>query len=561
MNTHDIEDLYPLSPQQQGMLLGTLSAIEPGMYIEQESFTLRERLNLPAFRQAWERILDRHAAFRTAFVWKDQEEPLQGVFRRVELPLQQHDWRGLSTPERAARLSAFLASDRRRGFDLSQAPLMRLALLRIADDRYEFVWTTHHIVMDGWCLPLITKEITVLYAAFCRGEEPELEPAPPYREYIAWLRRQDVAEAESFWRSYLAGFTSPTPLGREEGAFDVGGTRAYGSQDALVSAAATSTLRGLTRQHRVTMSTLAHGAWALLLSRYSGQHDTVVGTTVSGRPPDLPGAESIVGLFINTLPLRVQMVPESLLLPWLADVQARHLDLRRFEYCSAGHVQQWSQVPGWSKLYDSVLVFENYPTNGTPGADAGSDGARFAGAQTAYALTVMLAEGRELLIRVVHDRRRVGDPAAARVLRHFQELLLTIASDPNKRLAELIARIPEDEIPQVSAPRQLEARSMTYVAPRTETEKVLSEMWTEVLGLETVGVNENFFELGGHSLIAMQFMSRLRDTFQLELPLRLLFESSTIAELAVVIEDLLLHEIEALPEEEAQQLLGGLGER
>jgi acyl carrier protein len=113
----------------------------------------------------------------------------------------------------------------------------------------------------------------------------------------------------------------------------------------------------------------------------------------------------------------------------------------------------------------------------------------------------------------------------------------------------------------VSAPRQLEARSMTYVAPRTETEKVLSEMWTEVLGLETVGVNENFFELGGHSLIAMQFMSRLRDTFQLELPLRLLFESSTIAELAVVIEDLLLHEIEALPEEEAQQLLGGLGER
>jgi acyl carrier protein len=203
-------------------------------------------------------------------------------------------------------------------------------------------------------------------------------------------------------------------------------------------------------------------------------------------------------------------------------------------------------------------VYENYPATG-PSGDATHRAAdvRFTGAQTAHALTIILAEGRELMIRVVHDRRRVGDRAAEQVVRHLQRLLGRVGSDPLQRLSEVADLIPEEEIPDVGPPRRAAASAGAFVAPRTRTEEAISRMWTEVLGLERIGVNDNFFELGGHSLVAMQFMSRLRDVFQVELPLRVLFESGTIAELAGVVEEIILREIEALPEDEAARLLSG----
>jgi non-ribosomal peptide synthase protein (TIGR01720 family) len=216
----DIEDVYPLSPVQEGMLFHTMVAPESGVYVPQLSCVLRGDLRPAAFREAWQRVIDRHPVLRTAIHWVDSDRPLQVVRRRVELPLEEQDWRGLPPAEQEERLAAYLRADRARGFVPSWAPLMRLALFRSSEDTYRLAWSNHHLVLDGWSVPIVLTEVLACYEAICLGREPVLPPGRPFRDYIAWLQGQDLAAAEAYWRGALRGFRAPTPLGADRA--DVG---------------------------------------------------------------------------------------------------------------------------------------------------------------------------------------------------------------------------------------------------------------------------------------------------------------------------------------------------
>src|SRR5918992_5603908 len=292
MKMKNVEDIYPLSPLQQGLLFHTLQAPESGVYFEQVSAVLGGDLKVASFERAWQKVRERHALLRTAFLWEGLDESLQVVRSKVTLPWMQEDWRGLSPPEQQGRFEAFLEADRVRGFELGQAPLMRCALLRVAEDAYQFVWSHHHLLLDGWSLPLVLKEVLAYYEAYCGGREVHLERPRPYRDYIAWLQRQDLARAEGFWREALQGITAPTPLsiGRSEGVRLEREPR-YAERGLRVSAAVTGRLQALARAHRLTLNTLVQGAWALLLSRYSGEEEVLFGARVSGRPAALGGVE------------------------------------------------------------------------------------------------------------------------------------------------------------------------------------------------------------------------------------------------------------------------------
>ncbi len=315
-----VEDVYPLSPMQQGLLFHSLLDAEGQQaYFEQLACTLEGDLDEDAFLRAWQRVVERHPALRTGFAWGDLGEPLQIVRRGVEVPVLRQDWRGLPQDEQQKRLRDHAAADRSRGFDLARPPLMRLALIRLDERRWRFLWSFHHLLFDGWCFSILFNEVF----AFAKDGDPASAQPRPYRDYIAWLSRQDRAAAERFWRGALAGFTVPNRLEVDH----PGGEGGHAEQEIRLSAEATDALQKLAQRTRVTLNSVIQGAWALLLARLSGREDVVFGTVVSGRPADLAGVESMVGLFINTLPLRAGVDPSARLSTWLRDLQQRQTEL------------------------------------------------------------------------------------------------------------------------------------------------------------------------------------------------------------------------------------------
>jgi amino acid adenylation domain-containing protein len=440
MKMENLEDLYELSPMQQGMLFHSLADPESGVYVELLSCVVHGKLNVSAFKRAWQRVMERHSVWRTSFYWEGLDKPIQVVNRGLDLPWEQHDWRGLSPVEQQKQLEALLQTERKLGFDLAQAPLMRLTLIQADEDAYHFIWSHHHLLLDGWSLSLVLKEVFAFYEAFCRGQDLHLEYSRPYRDYIDWLQQQSLSEAEAFWRQTLKGFSAPTPLAVDRALASLSSeAHSYSEHQIQLSAVVTAELQSLARQHQLTLNTLVQGAWALLLSRYSGQQDVVFGATVSGRPADLVGVESMVGLFINTLPVRVSVSPEADLVDWLKQLQAQQVELRQYEYSPLVQVQGWSDVPRGLPLFESIVVFENYPVDASlQQQDGGLEIGNVRGVeQTNYPLTVVVGPGTQLLLRLSYDCRRFDADTITRMLGHLQTLLEGIATDPQQRLVDL----------------------------------------------------------------------------------------------------------------------------
>lgn len=542
MNKKNIEAIYSLSGAQQGMLFESLYAPDSGIHIEQFICNI-SNLNVGLFEQSWQRIVQSHATFRTGFVWKQQDEPLQIILRQVEVLLTQQDWRKYTLPEQQQQLQVYLASDRSLGFNLSKPPLIRLALFQTSDDTYQFVWTHHHILMDGWCGPLVFQELFSFYQALSKRQQIQLPPTYAYKDYINWLKKQDLSQTEAFWRNTLQEFKKPTLLGIKVESSSFSDSEAgYVENIADLQASLLNQLQSLAKAHRLTLNTLVQGIWALLLSRYSQEEDVVFGITVSGRPPDLAGVESMIGLFINTLPLKIKVSPQSDFWLWLKEIQSHNVELRQYEFTPTGLVHQWSELPGSLPLYESILVFENYPTNVLVPefAELKIDifDIQTIGAQTKYSLTLLIGAGSELTFKLVYDQRRFPQRNVSYVLEHFVTLLNSIIAKPKQSLAELLAQIPTEQIPQYRVIKSFfQPRSQKVaVAPGNLIEEVLAQIWTGVMGIESLSIDDNFFELGGHSLLATQMMSRVRNAFQIELPLGCLFEAPTIFGLAKFIQ-------------------------
>ncbi|MBD1924288.1 amino acid adenylation domain-containing protein [Microcoleus sp. FACHB-831] len=451
MGKGNVEDFYPISPMQQGMLFHTIYEPNSGVYFEQLSCTIQGNLNVEFFQRAWQQVIDRHPILRTCFIWEGIKEPVQAVQRQVKLPWQQYDWQEIPTTEQQQKLEFFLQADREQGFDLKQTPPMRLTLIRLSKDSYRFIWSHHHILLDGWSNPILLKEIFDYYSAFCQGEELSLPRPRPYRDYIAWLHQQKLSQAEAFWREKLIGFGSPTTLKITQNQLSVGDTQSsYDDQEIHLSATTTTALQSLARQHQLTLNTLVQAAWALLLSRYSGENDVVFGTAVSGRPPSLIGSDAMVGLFINTLPVRVKIGASDTLLSWLKQLQAQQVDARQYEYTPLAEIQRWSEVAGGMPLFESLIVFENYPLDAAVqqiNQDLQiKDVISFE--KTNYPLTVMAVPGAELSLKMLYDTQRFDAATIQRILGHLQTLLAGMVAEPNQSLATL-PMLTKDELHQL----------------------------------------------------------------------------------------------------------------
>ncbi|MET0398428.1 MAG: non-ribosomal peptide synthase/polyketide synthase, partial [Longimicrobiaceae bacterium] len=447
----EVEDVYPLTPMQEGMLFHTLYAPGSGIYVRQSVFVLEGPLDDWALERAWQGVVARHEALRAGFAWEGVHRPVQRIHREPGVPFGRTDWRGLAPADVQARLETYLTEDRVRGFDPACAPLMRLELFCLAREEHRLLWTTHHVIVDGWSLSLIFRDVLALYTVYARGEAtPRLEPAGRYRDYVAWLERQDRSRAESYWRAALVGFDAPTRLRLPKAAGHDGGDGITGSAKAVFDEAAMRPLRELAARRGVTMNTLVQGAWALLLSRYAGEDDVVFGAAVSGRPAELPGVEATVGLFINSLPVRARVDSTAPAGEWLEAFQERQVRAREYEYSPLVEVKKWSGVPDGEPLFETLVAFDNFPVVRASGEAAG--GLRVRGAagmdQTDYPLSLVAHAAATLTLDLRYDRGLVEAETAERMAGHLQAALEAMAASPERPLAA-VSLLREAERAQV----------------------------------------------------------------------------------------------------------------
>ncbi|WP_018905482.1 non-ribosomal peptide synthetase [Variovorax paradoxus] len=424
----NLADLYPLSPMQAGMLFHSLLAPGGSAYLNQLRVDI-DGLDAERFKAAWRAVLERHEVLRTGFV--QGEAAWQWVARQVEVPLTQHDWRGRADASEA--LDALAGEQLAQGFDLAQPPLMRLMLVRVRDDRYHFVWTMHHLLLDGWSTSQLMGEVLRHYA----GEAPAA-PGGRYADYIAWLQGRDGAADERHWRQELARLDGPTWLANTlpKPAVEQGG---HGMHRHEIDAPRTRALLEAARRERVTLNTLVQAAWALLLARHTGQRSVSFGATVAGRPVDLPGAQQMLGLFINTLPVIATLQPDQRVGDWLRALQARNLAAQDHEHTPLYEVQRWAGQGG-QDLFDSLVVFENYPLDQALKQQA-PGGLRFGEVrnreETNYPLTLSVHQGDTLVLGYSHARSQFDEAAVGGLAVHMDRLLGLLAHAPDARLGDV----------------------------------------------------------------------------------------------------------------------------
>nr|WP_227106804.1 non-ribosomal peptide synthetase [Chromobacterium rhizoryzae] len=431
-----IQDILPLSPLQRGVLFHTLFAPGSPVYFEQLICRLDGAVDPAAMADALERLAERHPILRTAFVTKGQAEPRQVVFRRARAPLAVHDWSQDDAAERERRLEALLDEDRRRGFQLNRPPLMRLTLLRYGPAEWRLIWSHHHILLDGWSLPILMRD----YFALLSGAALP-PPPPPFSAYLSWLGRQDQDAAASRWRALLGDLAAPTPLGLDRPALPGALAGAdVGQIERGLDYRVDGDLAAAAERCRVTPGTLLLGAWAILLSRYARQDDVVFGLTLSGRAIDLPGVDGMAGLLINSLPLRLATPADAALPQWLAEVQRRQLELQSLSHSDLADVQRHSGVPRGQPLFETLVAIDNFPI----GDALPSDGLGFRISdvsqreRTHYPLTLTLVPGADgLSLKLGFDRARVDEAPAAALAEAYLELLRQIAARPDAALREL----------------------------------------------------------------------------------------------------------------------------
>jgi len=691
----NIDDLLPLAPLQALMFTHALAEPQSPLLVEQFRATIDGPLEVATLREAWQTAVARHAMLRAAPAWEGLKKPLLVVRERVELPWQEFDWRDECDEIQQTKLVILLGDDRRQGFELAQAPLWRVQLIRLRDERWQLIWTCHHLVLDGWSLGIVLGEVFAAYAQLRHEGTPQLPPAGAFRDYFAWLAKQKAPVDKEFWRAQLAGCQPLGGLPVERLPFEVPSSEpGHGETERRLKPTTSARLREIARRWRVGEGVLVQAAWSILLGRYFEREEVLFGCAVSGRPTDVPLVESIVGPFVNNVPLRVQVALSSPVQALCQQLQQAGSEVQPHEHCTLEQIAQAAGLADRGRLYDTLVVFENYPHSETTAQQVGdlvvSD--LQGTVSSAFPLTLIAQPAETLRLRMLYDRKRYSELTASGLLEQVETLLENMVARPEARVEELslaqcndratlacegrtlkildlagqqaptgmpgevwqeesgtaprrigyralaaadgeleylgpssatvqrgrfsvepaeIARVLElhplvaraavvghasrggqtqlaayiepqtsariaidageygllvgqlhrfaemrlpppmiptawrvvDKLPLIASgevhlaalPEPMRERGLTshaYVAPRDEMESRVAGIWSQVLGVEPVGVTDRFVDLGGYSSLAVTLLARLESEFDRRLPLAALFEEPTVAHLA-----------------------------
>jgi thioesterase domain-containing protein len=521
-----IENIYSLSPIQR--LYIAIDSQQPEVGLVQLVYGFSGDLVPHALEQAWHETVNRHTALRTTFFSEGLPEPVQIVHFDVSIRFEQHDWRefGGRFDEKFQKL---LADDRKKGLDYTKPPCFRLCLIRQSQSDWRLLWTHPRLLVDGYSLGLIWREVAERYRALVSGRELVLPTARQFSDYIAMLRGRGPSEAQSFWRNTLDGFEPPVAHRRERRT--VQPTRR--KHRVVLGEAALSRLAAWRLEREVTLGAVIHGLWALLTAWHTERDDVVIGFAASGRPEELPGVEEIVGLFTTSLPLRIRVDARQTLGSWLLGVQQQIAETVGYQHSSLLDIQAWSGMPANQRLFDTLVVFQNAAEEFTFGA-----GVAFKDLNepqtTNYPVTLLAVPGRDMKLWLLTDDHHLRESQAQTLL---ENLLLALTEMPglsDRPIGELLARMAAFKTELTTS----ETAAALSIAPARDTlELQLIKIWESVFHLDGIGPHDDFFDLGGHSILAIRMLETIERVTHRKLPLATLLTAPTVAQLAAILRD------------------------
>ena len=435
-----IEDVYPMSPLQEAMFFHAIASEAEDLYVLQQRLVLDGPLDLAVFQEAWSRIIARHAALRTVFAWEHHGRPAQVVCRHVDVPIELVDLVGAAEPESV--IAARIEADRRHRFALDTPPVMRLVLFRLGPDRHELLWSQHHLLEDGWSATNVLREVFDTYEALTAGRDIELPPVRPFGDYIRWLTARDPVETESFWRKQLEGFAAPTRLVDSAGN---GTERRYVRLSRSLGHELSAAVRTFAREHRLTLNTVLSGAMAIVLGRYVGRSDVAFGVVSSGRPYSLAGVEAMVGMFINTLLLRVEIDEDLPLLDWLPRVQAQQAAMLEHEHAPLTAIQEWSELGRGTTLTDTLFAYWGFGGEDTSAGRSLRYRTIAGYGRTSFPVSFTIEAGDELRVELDFDAADLDEATGDRLITHLATALRAMVAAP-EALVGAIEVLTGDEL-------------------------------------------------------------------------------------------------------------------
>ena len=442
----EIEDICRLSGLQQGMLFHGLYDEGSGSYIEQLSCDL-SGVNREALLASWAAVIKKHSILRSAFYYDSFSLPVQCVYREAKLPVEELDYRGMEQQAQQEALAAYEAADRVKGFDFRAAPLMRLGLIRLDEQHTRMLWTSHHILFDGWSLPVLMEEFLSTYEQIISGRAIPETKEDRYEDYIRYLEGKDKDAEERYWRDYLQGVSQGTLLPFVKATAErTKGLGQYEVLPLLPEASAAARIHSYVQAHRLTVNTLVQGVWAILLQRYTGNKDVLYGVIVSGRPEELPGIEQRVGMYINTLPLQATVAEERDTVSWLQELQAGQAASREYQYTGLQDIQRWSGIKG--DLFDSIIVFENYPVSKLIGSKKWSLQVEnvHIREQTNYPLTISASSSEEdINISFSYNTELLEVEYVTAIRDQFEQVLFQVTEGKASALGDIRILTPSQE--------------------------------------------------------------------------------------------------------------------
>ena len=554
MDKKNIENIYPLTGMQEALLFHHLQLGKADGGFLQMSFTLEGELQIEALKKSWQMVIERHSALRTAVFWENIEKPLQVVARQVsELPWTYEDWRSFSPNLQQEKLDDFYLNDREKGFDFTKSPTIRLSLFELGVGNYRFIWSCHHMLLDGWSGALVLKEVFDYYNSYAKGNTLVLEKPPSYGEYITWLQAQDIGKAKEYWQQRLSGSKGAVPFQMKK--ITKGGqeTSGYKIEEIHLNQEHARVLEKFAKQQRVTLNIIFQGAWALILSQGNGEEHATFGVAVSGRPNALDKVDSVVGIFTNILPFKVEISSSMALQTWFQGLQEQQIEMNQFDYASPAQIQKWSNIPGHQRLFESIIIFENYPWTSflTDNHHKLKITDFLGGVTTHYPLNLLVRPNFGFSIQVIYKAQLFSSQTVKLLLKLFQDVLQQMVSSLHSTVPDLREFVQSNKyfksLQEPLNTTQLNTeniqdesghetnnlkKALPVVQPRDRFERKNKAIWESLLGIKPISITSNFFELGGTSMLVSRLLQEVDKGFGHQVPFSAFFQAPTIEKLS-----------------------------